>query len=83
MKIWLIVVDDHHCDPAYMIMPTKEKAQEAMREILETNYERESEDWYDCYGNSKEECIEQLFYSNGDDYVSGIEIEVGKLALVH
>lgn len=82
MKVWLIVMDDHHTDPAYMVMSTKEKAQEAVKEIIEANYERE-DGWYDCYGLTKEECIEQLSYSNGDDYVRGIEIEVGKLALVH
>ena len=83
MKVWLIVMDDHRCDPAYMVMSTKEKAQEAVKEIIEANYEREGEDWYDCYDRTKEECIEQLSYSNGEDYVHGIEIEVDNLALAH
>lgn len=83
MKVWLIVVDDHHGDPAYMVMSTKEKAQKAMREILETNYERDGEEWYDCYGNSKKECIKKLFYSNGEDYVCSIDVELDKLQLVH
>ena len=38
MKVWLIVMDDHRCDPAYMVMSTKEKAQEAVKEIIEANY---------------------------------------------
>lgn len=83
MKIWLVVVDDHHCDPAYMVMPTKEKAREAVREVIEANYTVKGEEWYDCYDRTKEECVEQLDYSNGEDYIHGVEIEVGELRLVH
>ena len=81
--VWLIVVDDHHGDPAYMVMPTKEEAQNAVREVIEANYKGEDNDWYDCDDRTEEECIEQLGYCNGTDYVRGIEIEVGKLALTY
>lgn len=82
MKVWLIVMDDHHCDPAYMVMSTKEKAQEAVKGIIEANYEH-GDEWFDCYGRSKEECIEQLDYDNDEDYVRGIEVELDKLRLFH
>lgn len=82
MKVWLIVMDDHHCDPAYMVMSTKEKAQEAVKEIIEANYERE-DGWYDCDGRTKEECIEQLGYNNGEDYVYAVEVELDELRLFY
>lgn len=82
MKVWLIVMDDHRCDPAYMVVSTKEKAQEAVKEIIEANYER-GDGWYDCDGRTKEECIEQLNYGNDEDYVRGIEIELNELRLFH
>lgn len=82
MKVWLIVMDDRHCDPAYMVMSTKEKAQEAVKEIIEANYEREDE-WFDYYGRTKDECVEQLNYGNDEDYVHAVEVELNELRLFH
>lgn len=84
MKVWLIVMDDHRCDPAYMVMSTKEKAQEAVKEIIEANYCREGEkNWCDCYGRTKEECVKALSYESDDDVVRCVEINLDDIYLYH
>lgn len=75
-NVWLIVVEDHHCDPEYFVASSQEKAEKMMLDILEENYVDEDGCFYDELNRTAVCCAAEHNWNGDGDYVRIVEMEL-------
>ena len=78
-KVWLLTIDDDHCDMEYRIFDSGDKTQAAFKEYLEAYYKSCSMDLSeicDCENRSFEECVNDLSFCTDGFYLTAILMDV-------
>ena len=75
-KIYLIIVDDTIGDARYAVFDDIEEARKGLVSAIK-GYTKNG--FYDIKGRTLEECIEELDWGDGENYVTHQELELNNL----
>lgn len=75
-NVWLIIVEDHRCDPEYFITSTQAKAEKMMLDILEKNYVDSDGCFYDELNRTAVRCAAEHSWNGDGDYVRIVKMEL-------